>query len=92
MIRGITPRCLQKNEANVTLSVRSLPHRSLPHSVDWVKKGVVTDVRNQGHCGSCWAFATAGAVEAANVIQAKRKLTSLSAQQLMDCVYHHDVS
>ena len=76
----------------MTLSVRSLPHRSLPHSVDWRKKGAVTDVKKQGHCGSCWAFATAGAVEAANVIQAKRKLTSLSAQQLMDCVYHHDVS
>jgi len=91
MMNGYRPSLKEeKNEANVTLSVRSLPHRSLPHSVDWRKKGAVTDVKYQGHCGSCWAFATAGAVEAANVVQAKRKLTSLSAQQLMDCVYHHD--
>ena len=89
MISGITPRCLQKNDANVTLSVRS--RRSLPHSFDWRKKGAVTRVKNQGRCDSSWAFATIGAVEGANVIQAKRKLSSLSEQQLVDCVYHHEV-
>jgi len=77
----------EKNGANVTLSARY--RRPLPHSVDWTKKGAVTHVKDQGDCNSCWAFAAAGAVEGANVIQAKRKLSSLSAQQLMDCVYHH---
>ncbi|KAL8144257.1 hypothetical protein V2J09_017289 [Rumex salicifolius] len=56
----------------------------LPKSVDWRKKGAVGPVKNQGNCGSCWAFSTVAAVEGINQI-VTGNLTSLSEQQLIDC-------
>ncbi|KAL1805183.1 hypothetical protein ACET3Z_028251 [Daucus carota] len=56
----------------------------LPKKKDWREEGIVSPVKNQGSCGSCWTFSTTGALEAAYT-QAFGKGISLSEQQLVDC-------
>jgi cathepsin L len=61
------------------------PVAELPNSVDWRQKGVVTPVKSQGGCGSCWAFATTAMLESHVAIHAG-VLFELSTQELVSCM------
>ncbi|BAM39811.1 uncharacterized protein TOT_020000082 [Theileria orientalis strain Shintoku] len=52
---------------------------------DWRDKGVIIPIRDQGRCGSCWAFASADLISAALAIGGGSKLT-FSVQQMLDCI------
>nr|GEV54091.1 senescence-specific cysteine protease SAG39-like [Tanacetum cinerariifolium] len=70
-------------------SARTTPFRyenvtAVPPSMDWRKKGAVTPVKDQGQCGSCWAFSTIATTEGITQLTTG-KLISLSEQELVDC-------
>jgi len=72
---------IRENEDNVVL----LDESNIEASIDWVAQGKVTAVKNQGQCGSCWAFSTTGAIESRYAIAHGMSPSSLSEQELVDC-------
>ncbi|KAF8031063.1 hypothetical protein BT93_D0296 [Corymbia citriodora subsp. variegata] len=56
----------------------------IPDGMDWVAKGAVNAIKDQGGCGSCWAFSAVAAIESITQIKTG-KLLELSEQQLVDC-------
>lgn len=71
-------------QSNENKKFSDISSSDLPENVDWTANGAVTEVKNQGQCGSCWAFSVAQALEGLNQIKTSN-LQSFSEQQLMDC-------
>ncbi|XVF14628.1 hypothetical protein REPUB_Repub09cG0077500 [Reevesia pubescens] len=80
---GYKSRILSR-DSNRLISFQHEKSYNLSTSIDWREKGAVTPIKDQGNCGSCWAFSAVAAVEGINGIKTG-KLTSLSEQELVDC-------
>merc|ERR1712190_490512 len=61
-----------------------------PLSIDWSAKGATTPVKDQGECGSCWAFSTTEGVESAVFMSTGKLPAALSTQELVACEKQDD--
>lgn len=73
-----------RNEAVSVATITDEMRASAPASLDWAAKGAITAVKDQGNCGSCWAYSATEGIEAA-LYQQTGQLVKLSEQQIISC-------
>lgn len=69
-------------------NIQHFNNENIPTSYDWREQGAVTPVKNQGGCGSCYAFSSTGALEGLHYIN-NGQLLSFSEQQIIDCSWKY---
>mmetsp|Transcript_15644 Transcript_15644/g.11021 ORF Transcript_15644/g.11021 Transcript_15644/m.11021 type:complete len:99 (+) Transcript_15644:254-550(+) len=67
----------------------SLPVEGIPELIDWRDLGAVTKVKDQGTCGSCYAFSAIGSFEGAWYLK-HNELVEFSPQNAVDCSYDYE--
>jgi cathepsin L len=83
-LKGLYQGSLPNVNRKVTMATRKVKGLSLPTSVDWRNKGIISNVKDQGRCGSCWSFASTENVESYYALK-YNNLPVLSEQQILDC-------
>jgi len=77
-MKGYVPKQLP----NIPVATRTA---APPTTFDWRSKGGITEVKDQGQCGSCWAFSCTESIESVHIIKGNEKVPPLSPQQIVDC-------
>jgi len=82
--RGFVRQPHNENEAFPVATITDEMRQQVPDSLDWSTKGAITAVKDQGQCGSCWAYSATEGVES-GIFMATGELPSLSVQQIISC-------
>ncbi|XP_061706855.1 procathepsin L-like [Cydia pomonella] len=83
------PPCFDPSQMNNTMPLTEVKREFIvnaPDEIDYTTQGLVTEVKDQNPCGSCYIFAAIGNIEGVHAKQNPGQLVSLSEQQILDCM------